>query len=311
MWWILALFSSAVAAVHPAFARQDDLPNTAEADHLNHPTKLQELDVMCSRLSDDCYVIKQALKKDFQVVRFMEQQGYSKSKYHAISAINMKMDSSGNVKFNHGSITIDYIATMIAAPYMTGALEFGRPGHVLRIGLGGGSLDMFLHSQQPQLRITVVELDPTMVELAKKWFGAVDDERRRTVIGDGADFVVKAAREGTKFDVIALDACNSADEMFKCPARAFYDRETMESVKEALTDTGILVINVLSSNNTILYSTLRQYFAVCFSAQMQSQNQVTACMKNEPEGSVMKAFRKASKMLGFDSQLAYVNFVRF
>ncbi|KAK0427860.1 hypothetical protein QR680_010458 [Steinernema hermaphroditum] len=309
MWWILAIFSVAVVSVHPGFARLEASSKT----HLHRPTKVQEsaeeLDFMCSQISDECYVIKQIVQNNSNVARVMQRKAGSKTKSNsAIAAVSMKMDSYGNLKFNHGSIRYDYICTIIAAPYMTGALEIDRPGHVLHIGLGGGSLDMFLHSQQPQLRITVVELDPTMVELAKKWFGAVDDERRRTVIGDGADFVVKAAREGTKFDVIALDAC---EEVFKCPAKAFYGEETMESMKEALTDTGILVINVLVKNNTLLYSTLKRHFPVCFFAQMRSVNQVAACMKSEPEGSIMATFKKASKMLGFGSRLDYVNFVRF
>ena len=81
---------------------------------------------------------------------------------------------------------------------------------ILEIGLGGGSLDMFLHQLNPkvpkkyfpkpiilfQLNITAVELDPVVVSLAQKWFNVVNDNTRRTITTDGLEFIKLAEKNG-------------------------------------------------------------------------------------------------------------------
>lgn len=40
-----------------------------------------------------------------------------------------------------------------------------------------------------QARISVVELDPVMLEVASKWFGFTKDDRMSVHIGDGIEFI--------------------------------------------------------------------------------------------------------------------------
>lgn len=56
---------------------------------------------------------------------------------------------------------------------------------VLIVGLGGGVLPMYLH-QVLDLNITVVELDPKIVEIAEEWFGF--DQKIPVVIEDGVHY---------------------------------------------------------------------------------------------------------------------------
>lgn len=57
----------------------------------------------------------------------------------------------------------------------------------LVIGLGGGSLAMFLYEHLRSMQLACVELDPAVVDVAQRWFGfpaaADPDARRRLAVG--------------------------------------------------------------------------------------------------------------------------------
>lgn len=49
---------------------------------------------------------------------------------------------------------------------------------------------MYLHSLFPaQLSLQVVELDPSVIDFAKRFFGLIEDDRLRILIGDGAKYI--------------------------------------------------------------------------------------------------------------------------
>lgn len=68
---------------------------------------------------------------------------------------------------------------------------------MLVVGLGGGSLPLFVHDYFSQARVAVVEIDPSMLEVATRWFGFSQGERMQVHVSDGLDYVAKLAAEGT------------------------------------------------------------------------------------------------------------------
>ncbi|TKR81444.1 hypothetical protein L596_015311 [Steinernema carpocapsae] len=66
---------------------------------------------------------------------------------------------------------------------------------VLNIGLGAGSVDLYLNSLEKRPNLTTVEIDPAMIEIAREYFGHVDDELHRILLDDGLE-VLKRSREG-------------------------------------------------------------------------------------------------------------------
>ena len=46
-----------------------------------------------------------------------------------------------------------------------------------------------------QARISVVELDPIMLEVASKWFGFTKNDRMNVHIGDGIEFIYGQAQK--------------------------------------------------------------------------------------------------------------------
>lgn len=72
------------------------------------------------------------------------------------------------------------------------------PLTLLVVGLGGGSLPLFVHDHFPESRVDAVEIDPSMLEVATQWFGFSQSDRMKVHIADGLDYITSlAGGEGT------------------------------------------------------------------------------------------------------------------
>ncbi len=107
---------------------------------------------------------------------------------------------------------------------------------VMMIGLGGGSFTGLIHRALPKVRIDAIEIDPVVVEAARRHFGLVEDERYRVHIADGAAFVRDAK---TRYDLILADA-GVADGI---PEHHTTD-PFFVSLRERLTTRGVLIVNL-------------------------------------------------------------------
>jgi spermidine synthase len=106
-------------------------------------------------------------------------------------------------------------------------------------GDGGSSEEMLKH---PSIeRVTLVELDDKVVEIAKEHFeaihrGAFDDPRLSLVVGDGLKYLAET-RE--KFDLIALDLPDPIG-----PATLLYETPFFNDCKRALAPGGVLTLHM-------------------------------------------------------------------
>ena len=112
------------------------------------------------------------------------------------------------------------------------------PKRALIIGGGdGGLLEEAL--KHPGLeQVTIVELDPGVVELAKAYFhelnqGAFDNPRANLIIGDGAKFV---AETEDRFDVVMVDSTDPHG-----PGEILFSEAFYRNCKRCMTPGGILV----------------------------------------------------------------------
>lgn len=104
--------------------------------------------------------------------------------------------------------------------YMTAALAYAaRTARIVEIGLGGGRLASYLHDFLPEARLTCVELDPGVIELAVSHFGVRPGPRLELVAGDGRVFMARARET---FDVILVDAYQGTMVPFHLVTREFY-----------------------------------------------------------------------------------------
>ncbi|GBG81413.1 hypothetical protein CBR_g32089 [Chara braunii] len=102
---------------------------------------------------------------------------------------------------DHSYLACEYQEAMVAGlSLISSSLQKvgngGSQGHVCIIGLGGGALPMFMHKYLP-VSLKIVELDAQVVNVARKHFGLVEDQRLRVVIGDGIEVIGQMARKAS------------------------------------------------------------------------------------------------------------------
>ena len=134
---------------------------------------------------------------------------------------------------------LNYTRMMMAGTLFTGE----KPKRVLIVGLGGGTLPGALAEVLPDAQIDVVEIDPAVTRVARRFFGFKDGPRLKVIEQDGRVYIKRAGREGTKYDAILLDAFDH-----EYIPEHLLTREFLNETKSLLTPTGVLVANTFSSS---------------------------------------------------------------
>ncbi|MGH8185403.1 MAG: spermidine synthase, partial [Steroidobacteraceae bacterium] len=98
-------------------------------------------------------------------------------------------------------IVMNYPQMMLGSLYVQPS-----PRTVLIIGLGGGTLPRALAQIVPQAQMEIVEIDPAVVRVAKRYFEFDSGGKIRVAETDGRVYVKRALREGRRYDLIMLDA---------------------------------------------------------------------------------------------------------
>jgi len=130
---------------------------------------------------------------------------------------------------------LQYIYTRLA---FVGLTFCGEPRDVLFVGLGGASMPRFFRHHYPQANIDIAEIDPLVVEVARKYFQFAEDERMKVYVKDGRVFLSKCEKN---YDLIVLDAYNSNSIPFHLTTKEF-----MEEVRRHLKPDGAVVSNIWS-----------------------------------------------------------------
>jgi spermidine synthase len=114
---------------------------------------------------------------------------------------------------------------------------------VLMIGLGGGSVQRAYGHYYPSLTIETAEIDPTVVRVAKEYFGFEESERQRIHVMDGR---VHLRRTETKYDAIFLDAYVKNLYGSFIPYH-LATREFFGLARDHLTTNGVVAYNVIGT----------------------------------------------------------------
>lgn len=125
---------------------------------------------------------------------------------------------------------------------MMGFLLFHpTPRRVLMVGLGGGSLAKFVYHRMPEAEIEVLEINPDVVSIARRFFQVPASGGRFTIrVCDAAEFV---ARKGPAFDAILVDGYDGDSLAESLSTRAFF-----ADCRQRLQEGGVLVVNLWGSD---------------------------------------------------------------
>ncbi len=110
---------------------------------------------------------------------------------------------------------------------------------VLVMGLGGATITKRYWRDYPDVRVDTVEIDPVVVDVAKRYFGMPEDDRLRTFTMDARRYI---ATTKETYDVIIVD-CYYDDAL---PFHLTTD-EFFRAVKARLNPGGVVAYNVISS----------------------------------------------------------------
>ncbi len=133
-----------------------------------------------------------------------------------------------------------------------------EPRRILVVGLGGGTIPMFMRKHLPDADIDVIELDPAVVEVARSHFGFRDDQRLKAHVGDGRHWIERAR---SRYDLIVLDAFGTHEVPY-----ALATREFLLAVQQSLAADGVAIANMWGRSANALYDDMVSTYLSVFPA---------------------------------------------
>ncbi|CAJ0595277.1 unnamed protein product [Cylicocyclus nassatus] len=271
------------------------LGNEVDAIILDDGTPLQVVDVMLLPLNI-------SLQK-FQMMRF----AFSMGAYHSyVGLLKPKQLTEADITSRWridrtALLQFTYYYKMIELLFLSNRFNLSRDcdGKILTIGLGGGTINSFLHQIFPQMNITAVEIDGQMIKMARKWFGLLEDDHQRVIQADGVTFLADSVKKGDSYDAILLDAGGPQLESdFICPHKSFLKKDVLRNIATLLPKHGIFISNALHSsfNNVSSDEDMSKYdkrfqyliekfstvFKYCYRKKADVLNQVVYCLHQTP-----------------------------
>ncbi|TVU01505.1 hypothetical protein EJB05_53045, partial [Eragrostis curvula] len=152
-----------------------------------------------------------------------------------------------------GSLVQPYLQAMVAglaviAPSIDESFQSGVRPRCLCAGVGGGSLPMSIRVGL-QFNVVGIEADNAVLDVARDYFGLVEDEFLSVHVGDAIQMIQDLARQGkpdAKFSAVMVDL-DSSDSM--CGVSAPPLEVTHESIllaaRTILHRHGVLILNVI------------------------------------------------------------------
>jgi spermidine synthase len=117
--------------------------------------------------------------------------------------------------------------------------ESCRPQRVLVIGGGAFSFPKALLERFADIHIDVVEIDPLLIDLSRRFFSLTDDDRLTIITEDGREYLDSCC---TAYDLIVVDAFSE----FDVPV-ALLTQQAIQRYAAHLTRRGVVAINFVAA----------------------------------------------------------------
>jgi spermidine synthase len=148
---------------------------------------------------------------------------------------------------------LNYLGLPYTKSAMIGLAFAEHIDRILVIGVGGGSIPMFLRKHYPSAYIDVVDIDPQIIALAKQYFNFAENRSLRSHAQDGRTFIENVQKP---YDLIFLDAFTAAGI-----PKHLATKEFLLAMKNALKTSGAVITNMWSTAtaNPLYRTMLRTY----------------------------------------------------
>jgi len=170
---------------------------------------------------------------------------------------------------------------------------FQAPKDIVIIGLGGGQQAKFLRRYFPTLDVTAVEIDSTVVEVARTHFGLPDnDERLHVIVRDAAEYV---RDEDWQCDFIVSDAYGDGNQMVD----ALHTASFYKACHRKLRAGGVMTVNILRPRSDwvgTFVSTLSEIFIYWQFHVVSPDQGVIVLWKDLPEFPLESIYARAADL---------------
>lgn len=182
-----------------------------------------------------------------------------------------------------------------------------RAENILMIGLGGGSVTKFVYHRLPQIKTTVIEINPQVVAAARNhFFVPADDDRLEVLVAEGSDYV--AAHPSTA-DVLIVDGFDDGRQVLSLCSQDFYNR-----AREALKRNGMLVVNLLSRDKRVneYIARIENSFTGRVATVLAEPfgNLIVFAFKHGPRKKVWEDLQERARVLEAELGLPFTKFVK-
>jgi len=198
----------------------------------------------------------------------------------------------------------DFLALAYTRTMMAFEMFMPGPREIALIGLGGGSIAKWCYRHHSNTQLTVIEINPHVIAVRDAFQIPQDDQRFRILCEDGAKFV---AETSTRFDVLLVDCFTE-----KYPPRELCSQEFYDHCNMALTEAGLMVVNLCVKNHRRILSRIHKSFGgqILLSTDKDGNTVVFACKgqslwpKDEGANSFRMKLRRFERKYGLGRAMA-------
>lgn len=210
---------------------------------------------------------------------------------------------TGNSKGSVSSMFLENDDPVYDYIYFYDLVEHFNPNFKKSLMIGGGaySYPKYYLNKYPDAEIDVVEIDPKLTELAKKYFRLPDDNPRLSIYHtDGRIYLNKNEK---KYDAIFGDAFKSVHSV----PHQLTTKEAIQKMYDSLTDDGVALVNLISAiegeKGEFLraeYATYKAVFSQVYLFPVYTNN--TETIQN-----IILVALKSKQKPSFESQIPQIN----
>lgn len=131
-----------------------------------------------------------------------------------------------------------------------------------------------------------MDIDEAILDIAKSYFGLVTTNDKLDVqLADGLEYLKTTEKENRTFNAILFDVDSKDSSLgISCPPKQFIEEETLENVKNCLSENGIFVLNLVCRDDklkTSIMERLHKMFISVVSYKLEDEvNEIVFCCKS-------------------------------
>ncbi|MET0979865.1 MAG: fused MFS/spermidine synthase [Candidatus Saccharimonadales bacterium] len=116
-----------------------------------------------------------------------------------------------------------------------------KQDRILVLGGGAFTLPRYLANTYPDSQVDVVEIDPELADISRKYFSYDDPKNVEMIFDDARTYINKTQKT---YDVILVDVYSDADVPFSLMTGEYGDQ-----IKRLLSDDGVVVVNMIAGRH--------------------------------------------------------------